>query len=177
VTKVGKKCVAAHSADTPPVLMTLGAQADLVSVRGTRTVDVADFYVADGIDNNVRGWDEIVARVRIPMDAARMKTSYQKLRQRNAVDYPLLNLAAAVLFEGDVIADARIVVSALGSRPRVVTGLDKVAHGHPLDEQTIDAIAQRAFAQCHPLENIIVDPEWRRAMVPVYVKRALQNLR
>ena len=32
VTRVGKKCVAAHSADTPPVLMTLGAQVDIFRV-------------------------------------------------------------------------------------------------------------------------------------------------
>jgi 4-hydroxybenzoyl-CoA reductase subunit beta len=176
VTKVGKKCVAAHSADTPPVLMTLGATADLVSTRGTRTVNVADFFVADGISNTVRGWDEIVARIRIPLASAEYRTSYQKLRQRGAVDYPLLNLAAAVSFAGDVISDARLVVSALGSRPRVVSGLDKVAVGQPLNNDTIDAIAQRAFVQCHPLENIIVDTEWRRAMVPVYVKRALTEI-
>jgi CO/xanthine dehydrogenase FAD-binding subunit len=54
VTKVGKKCVAAHSADTAPVLMTLGAVADLESVGGTRSVAVAEFFVADGIENTVR---------------------------------------------------------------------------------------------------------------------------
>lgn len=176
VTKVGKKCVAAHSADTPPVLMTLGAVADLVSSRGTRTVPVADFFVADGISNTVRGWDEIVARVRIPLAAAEFRTSYQKLRQRAAVDYPLLNMAAAIAFDGDVIRDARLVVSGLGSRPRVVTGLDKAAVGQRLNAETMDAIAQRAFQQCHPLENMIVDTDWRRAMVPVYVKRALTEI-
>jgi CO/xanthine dehydrogenase FAD-binding subunit len=67
------------------------------------------------------------------------------------------------------------VVSALGSRPRVVTGLDKVAAGHRLGD-VVEAVAQQAFKQCHPLENIIVDPDWRRAMVPVYVRRALQEM-
>ena len=176
VTKVGKKCVAAHSADTPPVLMTLGATADLVSKNGTRTVAVADFFIADGMSNTVRGWDEIVSRIRIPLAAAEYRTSYQKLRQRGGIDYPLLNMGAAVAFDGDVIREARLVVSGLGSRPRVVTGLDKVAVGQPLSADVIDAIAQKAFQQCHPLENIIVDPDWRRAMVSVYVKRALKEI-
>ena len=39
-----------------------------------------------------------------------------------------------------------------------------------------EAIAQQAFKQCHPLENIIVDPDWRRAMVTVYVRRTLLGL-
>jgi 4-hydroxybenzoyl-CoA reductase subunit beta len=177
VTKVGRKCVAAHSADTPPVLMTLGATVDLVSSAGERTVPVQDFFVADGIENTVRGWNEIVARIRIPVGDARLHTAFRKLRQRQSIDFPLLNIAVAAEIGADgVIADMRMVVSALGSRPRVIAGLDKVAAGRPLDAATMDAIAARAFQQCHPLTNIIVDPEWRRAMVPVYVRRALADL-
>jgi len=177
VTKVGKKCVAAHSADTAPVLMTLGAVADLVSVGGRRTVAVADFFVADGIENTVRGWNEIVTCVRIPLPSARTRTAFQKVRQRGAVDFPLLNIAvAAELGEGQEIESMRMVVSALGARPRVIAGLDRVAAGRRLDAAVAEAIAERAFEQCHPLTNIIVDPEWRRAMVPVYVRRALAEL-
>lgn len=176
VTKVGKKCVAAHSADTPPVLMTLDAQVDLVSATGTRSLPVADFFIADGIWNTVRRPDEIVARVRIPLLGSGVTTSFTKVRQRNSIDFALLNIALLAQLEGDAIRDMRIVVSALGSRPRVVAGLDKVAHGQSLTAETIDAVAERAFQQCHPLENIIVDPDWRREMVRVYVKRALRGL-
>jgi CO/xanthine dehydrogenase FAD-binding subunit len=69
-----------------------------------------------------------------------------------------------------------MVVSALGARPRVIAGLDKVAIGQELTPEVAEAIAQRAYQQCHPLTNIIVDPDWRRAMVPVYVHKALAEL-
>ena len=176
VTKVGKKCVAAHSADTPPVLMTLNAVVDLVSPGGTRSLPVQDFFIADGIWNSVRRRDEIVTRVRFPLPVDSVVTSFTKVRQRNSIDFPLLNIAVAADLDGDAIRDLRIVVSALGSRPRAVTGLDKVAIGRTLTAETIDAAAERAFQQCHPLENIIVDPDWRREMVRVYVKRALRGL-
>jgi 4-hydroxybenzoyl-CoA reductase subunit beta len=176
VTKVGKKCVAAHSADTPPVLMTLNAVVDLASASGTRAVPVQDFYIADGIWNNVRRRDEIVTRVRIPLPADSVVTSFTKVRQRNSIDFPLLNIAVAADMADETVRDLRIVVSALGSRPRAVTGLDKAAIGQTLTAETIDAAAERAFQQCHPLENIIVDPDWRREMVRVYVKRALREL-
>jgi 4-hydroxybenzoyl-CoA reductase subunit beta len=176
VTKVGKKCVAAHSADSPPVLMTLGASVDLASAAGERTVPVADYFVADGIWNNVRRPDEVLVRVRIPAAARTLRTAYQKLRQRNSIDFPLLSVAVAADVRDDVVAELRIVVSALGSRPRVLTGLDRIAHGERLADDVIDAVAQRAYQQCHPLTNIIVDPEWRRAMVPVFVRRALLDL-
>ena len=177
VTKVGKKCVAAHSADTPPVLMTLGAVAELASPRGTRTMPVADFFVADGIHNTVRAGDEVVTALIIPLPSAATRTGFEKLRQRGSIDFPLLNAAVAVDFgEGDVVRSMRVVVSALGSRPRAVTGLDKLVSGERLTSALTDAIAQRAFEQSHPLENITVDPEWRRAMVPVLVKRALAQI-
>jgi 4-hydroxybenzoyl-CoA reductase subunit beta len=176
VTKVGKKCVAAHSADTPPALMTVNAHVDLASGDGERSVAMADFFVADGIANNVRGWNELVTRVRIPLPQSGTRATYLKLRQRASIDFPLLCVAVAGDFEGDVVQELRVVVGALGARPRQVTGLDRIAHGRRLTPDVIDAVAERAFAQCHPLENIIVDPEWRRAMVPVHVRRALVEL-
>ena len=176
VTKVGKKCVAAHSADSAPALMTLGASVDLVSAEGTRTVGVNEFFIADGIWNTVRKPNEIVARVRVPLPSQTTRTTFLKMRQRQSIDFPLLNIAIAADLDGAAIRSMRMVVSSLGSRPRDVSGLDKVALGKNLDAATIQAIADRAYQQCHPLENIIVDPDWRRAMVPVYVKRALRTL-
>jgi len=177
VTRVGKKCVAAHSADTPPVLMTLGAVVDLVGPGGERTVPVRDFFVADGIQNTRREPGELVVRVRIPRPGAGTRMAYVKLRQRKSIDFPLLSVAVAGEVEGDgTVRGLRGVVSALGSRPRELSGWDDISQGEKLTDDLVEALAERAFRQCHPLENIIVDPEWRRAMVPVYVRRALRRL-
>ncbi|MBT8487354.1 MAG: FAD binding domain-containing protein [Gemmatimonadetes bacterium] len=178
VTKVGKKCVAAHSADTPPVLMTLDAELVLAGPEGTRSVPVRDFFVADGIVNNQRLPDEIVTEIRIPLSSVGRRQAYTKLRQRKSIDFPLLTVAIAA----DMDASGRVrsiegVVTGLGSRPRLLTGWSEIAEGHALDDEVVEELAERAHKQCHPLENIIVDPEWRRAMVPVYVKRALAQLR
>ncbi len=177
VTRVGRKCVAAHSADTPPALMTLGATADFVSADGARAVPIADLFIADGIRNTVRDPGEILVRVRVPLPPAGTRTAFRKLRQRNAIDFPLLNLAVACELDPDEKVRAmRLVVSGLGARPRVVAGLDEVAAGRALDADVIEAVAEKAHQQCRPLTNIIVDPEWRRAMVPVHVRRALTEL-
>lgn len=175
VTKVGRKCVAANSADTPPVLMTLGARAELASAAGVRSVPVDRFFVADGIWNSVRTPGEIVTRILIPLRAAARRTAYRKVRQRNAIDFPLLSIAvAADLDGGGRIEGIDVVVSALGARPRALAGLEGVV-GERL-EDAVDEIAGIAHRQCRPLENITVDPAWRRAMVPVYLRRALREL-
>lgn len=178
VTKVGKKCVAAHSADTPPVLMTLGATLTLVGPEGRRSVPIADFFVADGIVNTRRAPDEVVTEIRIPRSAATLRQAYAKLRQRKSIDFPLLTVAIAADMDGDGrVRRLEGIVTALGSRPKVLAKWGEAAEGHTLDDEIVDELAERAHRQCHPLENIIVDPEWRRAMVPVYVKRALAQVR
>ncbi|MYK68312.1 MAG: 4-hydroxybenzoyl-CoA reductase, partial [Gammaproteobacteria bacterium] len=88
VTRVGKKCVAAHSADTPPVLMTLGATIELAGPEGRRQVGLNDFFLADGIWNSRRKPGEIVTRVRIPFPSRDSRAAYTKLRQRRSIDFP-----------------------------------------------------------------------------------------
>ena len=139
---------------------------------------VDDFFLPDGIRNTRREPDEIVTEVRIPRPPPGLATGYAKLRQRNAVDFPLLTVAVAAEREEDgTVRALRGVVTALGARPKALTKWEEIAVGRSLeDEEVVEALAERAHAQCHPLENIIVDPEWRRAMVPVYVRRALRSL-
>ena len=175
VTQTGAKCVAAHSADTPPVLWVLGATVDLVSSDGQRSVPVDEFFVPDGIHNTVVEPGEIVTRVRVPLPASGTRMAFRKVRPRNSIDFPVLNLAAAGTLESGKVHGLRLVVSGLGSRPREVTGLDEV-EGAPLNAETVDEVARQAHKQCRPLTNNIVDPEWRRAMVPIYVRRALEEV-
>lgn len=178
VTRTGRKCVAAHSADTPPVLMVLDATLVLHGPAGRREVPVSDFFVADGIANTRREPDEILVEVRIPLAASARSTAYAKLRQRRAIDFPLLTVAVSAELEPDgTVRTVRGVVTGLGSRPRELTGWAEAAAGRRLDDELAEELALRAHKQCHPLENMIVDPEWRRAMVPVYVRRALERVR
>ena len=177
VTKVGKKCVAAHSADTPPVLMTLQAKLVLEGADGRTAMPVEDFFVADGIWNTRRRRDQILTEIKIPIVESRRRSAYRKLRQRNAIDFPLLSVAvSADLHPDGSVSTIRGVISALGARPRTLTGWEDIARGRPLDESVVKALAERAESQCHPLDNITLDAGWRRAMVPVYVRRALMDL-
>ena len=178
VTGVGRKCVAAHSADTPPVLMVLRAEVELAGPQGARSMPISEFFVADGIRNTRREAGELVTRIRIPLPGPGGRAAYAKLRQRGSIDFPLLTVAVGVSAQPDgTVADLRGVVTALGSRPRELSGWNEMASGEVLNDDLVEALALRAYEQCHPLENLVVDPEWRRAMVPVYIRRALDRLR
>jgi len=175
VVPQGKRCVAAHSSDVAPVLITLGARVEIADRAGRRTIGVDEFFVADGLHNNVLKPGDLVTRITIPASARGLKTGYQKLRPRGAIDFPLLSVAFAARMEGATCEQAHLVVSALAARPRVVSGLDTLAAGRALDDAAIEAIAQAAYRQCRPQTSVPYDPDYRHEMVPVFVKRAIRE--
>jgi 4-hydroxybenzoyl-CoA reductase subunit beta len=177
VVPSGRRCVAAFSADTPPVLIAYGATVALASTRGRRTVPLAELYVADGAKHTSHAPDEIVVELRVPRPSPRTRATYVKVRSRASIDFPALSIAMVLDFADDgAVRALSLVVGALGAKPRVVDGLDALAAGHPLDAGTVEAIASRAHAVCHPLDNVDVDAQWRRAVLPVHVRRALRAM-
>ena len=121
--------------------------------------------------------DEILVGVTIPLPAPGSRFSFQKLRIRDSIDFPLMNLAAAGSFDDDGrVTDLRMVVSGMGSYPRKIGKVEEAAVGNRLDDRVIEAVARQAFRQNRPLANIPVDRDWRREMVPVLVKRALREM-
>jgi len=178
VVKKGRRCVAAASNDTAPVLIGLDARLVIHSrARGRREVPVADFYVQDGVHNKAIDGDELLTHVLVPPTPAGHRGAYAKLRPRGSIDFPRLSVAVAFRLDDDLVRDLRIVVSALAARPQPLRGLDELADGRVLDEALLEEVAAAAYKQCHPLTNVDGDPTYRREMVPVYVKRALRAAR
>ena len=175
VVPQGKRCVAAHSSDTAPVLIALEAEVEIASRAARRVVSAEDFFVADGIHNNVLAPGEIVTRIRLPRRSRGLQSGYQKLRPRAAIDFPMLSIAFAARVRDGVCERARLVVGALAARPRTVAGLEALVAGKALDEAAIDAVARAAYTQCKPVINIPYDQDWRHEMVPVFVRRAMRE--
>lgn len=176
VVPQGKRCVAAFSADTPGPLITYDATVELVSVRGSRTLPVAKLFGGDGVKNHLREADEVLTRVHLPAPARGLRSAYEKLRARQAIDFPLLSIAAALTVGDDeVVTDLRLVVGALGALPRVVRKLE-VHVGKPISPELFDDIARAAHTQCHPLSSLGAEA-WRQDVVAPMVKRTLAALR
>ncbi|MDH3732853.1 MAG: FAD binding domain-containing protein [Gemmatimonadota bacterium] len=176
VVRGGTRCVAAHSADTPPVLMVLDAELDIEGPSGSRRVPINEFFTSDGVWNRVLEPGELLVAIRIPRPSSTTRVAFRKLRARNAIDFPLANLAVSVTLTDERVSSLKMVASGMGSYPRKLGKVEDAALGNRLDPAVIDAVAQQAFRQCRPLENITVDREWRRAMIPVLVRRALGEI-
>jgi 4-hydroxybenzoyl-CoA reductase subunit beta len=178
VVEGGSKCVAAASNDSAPALMTLRAALVFASTRGRRTVPIDDFWVADGIQNKKLEPGEILIEVRIPPTGAGHRGAYGKLRERGSIDFPLLGVAVRIEVDAkDIVESADVVITALQARPLRIQRAGPILQGAALGSATFEdavaALASQAHKQCHPMPNVPGDADWRRAMVPVYVKRTL----
>jgi 4-hydroxybenzoyl-CoA reductase subunit beta len=172
VVSGGQKCVAAASNDTAAAMIALEGSIELLSARGTRTIDARLFYTADGIRNTVRADDEIVTAARVPIRAAR-RSAYEKLRMRNSIDFPLLSVAAAADLSDGRIQHVEVVVSALAARPRRLSAAQNVAPGTAPSAELVASLSQASWRECRPMPNVDGDEVWRHEMVPVLVERAL----
>ncbi len=175
VVKGGRRCVAAASNDSAPVLMTLGATLRIQNVSGEREVSIDDFYTSDGVFNQERRPDDIVTEIIVPVPGPDTVMAYAKLRTRAAIDFPELGVAVLARTADGLIAHADVCVTALASRPIHLSKLEPITRGRPLDRAAIDAIAAEAYRRCKPLSNIASDPAYRREMVPVFVRRAFKQ--
>lgn len=175
VVKGGRRCVAAASNDSAPVLMTLDAQVSLQSAAGTRVLPLDDFYVADGVFNQERRPEELLTEIRFRLPKPGAVMAYGKLRTRAAIDFPELGVAVLAERDAGVLTRVACCVTALASRPIRVPLPDAELLGRPLDAAAIERVAAEAYRRCKPLTNIATDPAYRREMVPVFVRRAFRQ--
>ena len=179
VVEGGAKCIAAASNDSAPALMTLDAELHFEGGDGQRALRIEEFWLGDGVQNKKFGRGEILVEVSLPATPQGHRGAYGKLRERGSIDFPLLGVAARIdVDEALCVARADIVVTALAARPHRVQRAGEMLAGAILGSKDFESricdVARVAHKQCHPLENIPGDSSWRKAMVPVYVRRTLQ---
>lgn len=174
VATASKRCVAVSSTDTAPALIALNAAARLVSSAGERTVNLEDLYKNDGINYLSRRPDEILTEVRVP---GGWKSTYWKLRRRGSFDFPVLGVAVAVQMAGDVVAEARVALGAVASRPFLVERAGEFLKGKPLSDEVIEQAAALVANRAKPMDNTDMDLYWRKEVADEFARYALRELR
>jgi 4-hydroxybenzoyl-CoA reductase subunit beta len=173
VAPASKTCWAAFSGDTPPALLCLGAELEIVGSEGTRRVPLSEFYVNDGIVRLHLAANEIVSRVILPPSSHGWRGSYQKLRVRGSIDYPLAAIAVALKMKNGRVEDARMAITAVNPAPHLVKDVDAQLIGSEVSDEVAEKIGEQAARTAKPLTTSALTPEYRREMVRVFAKRAL----
>jgi len=160
------------SADYPAMLLALDAEIHMKSAAGWRAVKASDFF--QGMFTVDLKPDEIIVGVQFtPVRAA----AYAKLHQR-ASHFAIVGVGAALEVSGGTITAARVGLTGAAPSATRLTNVEAALVGKPLSEGTIASAAALAGAGIDDLNaDIHASAEYRRAMIPVFTKRALEGAR
>ena len=169
----GTRCWAAFSGDTPPALLCLNAELELIGPRGVRRVPLSQFYTNLGDAHLKLDPNEMLTRIFLPESSSGWKGSYQKLRIRGSIDYPLAGVAVAFRKNGGPVEAARVAITAVNPSPMLVPGAEHAIIGKQPDEHVATVIGELAAKAAKPLTTSALTPEYRREMVKVFARRAV----
>jgi carbon-monoxide dehydrogenase medium subunit len=156
------------AADYPATVLALDAEVHLKGPKGWRRVKASSFF--QGLFTVDLAPDEMIVGVQFaPIKAA----AYAKLHQR-ASHFAIVGVAAALEVKGGVIQSARIGLTGASTHATRLTAVEKALAGKPATKQSIEAAAASATAG-DLNADIHASEEYRRAMIPVFTKRALEG--
>jgi carbon-monoxide dehydrogenase medium subunit len=162
----------AHSdpaADYPAVMLALDADILIKGSSGSRTVKASDFF-QDFFTVDLAS-DELIVGVQFaPVKCA----AYAKLHQR-ASHFAIVGVAAALDVKGGTIQSARIGLTGASTHAIRLSSVEAALAGKPLSKATVEAASSNAGAEIKDINSDIhASEDYRRAMIPVFTKRALE---
>jgi 4-hydroxybenzoyl-CoA reductase subunit beta len=173
VAPQGQRCHAAFSGDLAPALLVLGAEIDIAGAKGQRRIPLSELYVEDGKAHLTLAKGELIVAVHLPAKAP--ASTYQKVRTRGAIDFPLAGVAVALTVKGKTIGSLRIALTGTNSRPFLLDGTDAFVEQAPDDKvlQSIDRLVQK---QVQPMRTTLASANYRRIAAAALARRLTASL-
>jgi xanthine dehydrogenase YagS FAD-binding subunit len=150
-----ERCVAVNPSDTAPALIALDAKFVIRTRKGERVVDAEDYFIGPNVDItrfNVLQPGDLLTTVRIPSTWAGAQFYFEKVRDRNVWDFPLLNVASAMFLSGDNIQRIRIAVNGAAARPLRLKAVEDAVRGKQRSADTGETAGKLAIEGAVPLQ-------------------------
>jgi len=169
----GNICNASPAADLPLALMVLDASVKIVGLDGSRILPIGDFF--KGVKKTALDEDELLVEVHIPVSSKRSSAAFLKLRHhQTSIDLAIVNVATRLTCPDDSCQDVRIALGAVAKTPIYARKAEKLLIGEKPDMELIQKAAEAAAEESKPIDDIRASAEYRKRMVAVLVKRALE---
>jgi len=121
---------------------------------GERVVNAEDYFIGPALDitrMTVLKPGDLLTAIRIPATWAGAKFYFEKVRDRQVWDFPLLNVASAMTVNGGNIERIRIAVNAAAARPLRLTAVENAVVGKPPNAATGELGGKLAVEGAEPL--------------------------
>jgi xanthine dehydrogenase YagS FAD-binding subunit len=153
------RCVAVNPSDSAPALIALDAKFVIRTRKGERVVDAEDYFIGPDIDItrlHILQPGDLLTAIRIPSTWAGRQFYFEKIRDRNVWDFPLMNVASAMVTSGDSSAQTidriRISVNAVAARPLRLKTVEDAVRGQPRNAATGEMAGKLAVHGAVPLQ-------------------------
>ncbi|MDQ1550381.1 MAG: aerobic carbon-monoxide dehydrogenase medium subunit [Microbacteriaceae bacterium] len=167
----GSLCQADPSEDLSAVCTTLGASCVIRGRDGERVVTMEEFY--RGPYETAVGDAEILTEVRLPL-RPNGSSAYEKV-ERRAGDWAVVSAGAAVWMDGDVIADARVGLAAVGANTAGLPAISEALRGKPPSEELYAQAGAIAAQSCSPATDMRGTEEYKRHLANELTRRTLRR--
>jgi carbon-monoxide dehydrogenase medium subunit len=172
----GTFCGSIAHADTASewclVAATLGAEMVARNARRTRLIAAADYF--QGIMTTALEPDELLAEVRLPLHAGDTRFGFYEFNRR-AGDFAMGMALVTFRLDNGVIVEPRVGVGAAEARPRRIAAAEALLAGRAPEDAAFRAAAEAAAAAIDPLTDAQTDAVYRRELVAVVTRRALEQ--
>lgn len=158
--------------DLPPVLMALDAQVMTAATVGSRTLAVADLYT--GYYETALAPNELISEIIVPAQTGR-HSAYIKLTTRAADDWPTLGIAVSLQIDGQMVRDARFVVSAATEKPLRLPGAEAVLRGVTISDAVLARVGEAAAAEAELVGDARGSAAYKTELLRVYAGRAVRK--
>lgn len=172
----GNLAAADYAADPPAMLTALDARVQVQGPAGTREIPLSDFFL--GFYTTALEPNEILSEVIIPFLPDSARASYHKYTSISAEGRPCVAVGAVAGFDTQgTCNNLRVAVGAATETPQRVSEAEAIAHGQTLTDEVIASIADEYARTLDPLTDVRGSAWYRKEMIRVFVKRALQEVR
>ena len=171
-TLAGNVASALPSADTPPSLLALDAQAVLVGMQGEHIVPLESFFIGPAKSVRER---EFIRELHIPMDTFdSLRGGFYKIG-RTSEDISMVNAAATLIIKNNMITAAHLVLGAVAPIPFRVKIAEEALIGQAPTEEAFQQAAELVRTEVRPISDQRTSAEYRRRMSKVAAMRALRQ--
>lgn len=167
----GSLCQADPSEDLSAVCTTLNASCLIRGSAGDRAVTMEEFYV--GPYETAVGPAEMLVEVRFPV-RPHGSSAFEKVGRR-AGDWAVVSAGAAVWMAGDVIADARVGLAAVGPNTTGIPAISAALRGRVPAEELYERAGDLAAESCTPVTDQRGSAEYKRHLARELTRRTLRT--
>jgi carbon-monoxide dehydrogenase medium subunit len=164
---------ASPAGDTLPMLLALDARIIVAGARGERSVSAAEFWT--GYRRTALAPDELVVRIRIPLDGDR-QVRFRKIgtRRAQAISKVVMALAWRPAADG-TWRDVRLGLGSVAERPVRAIATEGVLEGTAPEAATAARAADALAAEIQPIDDVRSTAAYRRAVAARVLHRLIRT--